>query len=395
MQKSSAGKNSLLIGPLPKNQASGVSLGFDSLVSGFRSAGLPFCVVDTVRLGMVANPGRLNARRAMGSLMAVISAWYRIPGAHSVYMTIASSRLGFLRDFLIIWAAVICRKRIITHLKGGGYAEFYANQPAWLRGIIRETLNRVTNIVVLGELLKSQFDFVDRSDEGLIVIPNGLLPGSEYAESSGKSIQDGETIRLLYLSNMVPSKGYMDLLKACELLRSRGVDICCDFCGAFLDPAIDKMVEGKDLKRQFQAEVDKLGLERVVVFHGTVRGERKRALLSAAHVFVLPTYYPWEGQPISIIEALAVGTPVISTAYKGIPEQVLDGFNGRLVSPCEPSEIANAVESIVADEDAYRTMSQNCIRHFEKHFRREVHLERLVSLISNSHVPADRFVSQQ
>ena len=60
----------------------------------------------------------------------------------------------------------------------------------------------------------------------------------------------------------------------------------------------------------------------------TIAGDEKEKLYSEADIFLLPTYYLGEGQPISIIEALSYGLPVISTNFRGIPEQIKNNENG-------------------------------------------------------------------
>ena len=114
----------------------------------------------------------------------------------------------------------------------------------------------------------------------------------------------------------------------------------------------------------------------------TTRRYQAKNLLSRAHVFVLPTSYPWEGQPISIIEALAYATPVVATPYRGIPEQVIDGLNGYLIPPGNPQEIARAVGKILQSPDHYQELSQNALTHFQDHFKREVHLQALIKAIA-------------
>jgi glycosyltransferase involved in cell wall biosynthesis len=134
---------------------------------------------------------------------------------------------------------------------------------------------------------------------------------------------------------------------------------------------------------QFIKLIEDSGLEKCVAYHGVVVGRRKEELIKLAHLFVLPTSYPWEGQPISIIEALAFGTPVVATRYRGIPEQVIDGYNGFLVAPNAPEDIAGAVKKIATDSDLYSTLSRNAISHFQGNFTQEVHLHRLISVILN------------
>ena len=79
----------------------------------------------------------------------------------------------------------------------------------------------------------------------------------------------------------------------------------CDFCGEFMDTvASDGTHESADAAQaRFRRTIGEWGLDSYAEYHGVVRGAHKIEFLRRAHVFVLPTWYPWEGQPMSIIEA--------------------------------------------------------------------------------------------
>jgi len=373
----------LLIGPLPKHESYGVGLGFDSLVSGFSTTKCDAKVIDIDAHSVNTKVGAFSIVRAMHGVYAVLSAWVALPGRQALYMTIASSRLGFARDMLIIWAAAWTNARIILHLKGGGYKEFYARQPGWLKRLIAITLGKSTHIVVLGNLLRSQFDFVPSIDAKLRVIPNGLTRGLNVPEHSKRLELRKRPFNILYLSNLIPSKGYLTLLEACaRLQRTTDVDFVCNFCGAFTQTVNENhTLSAEQQKHEFFERIKRSGLRDNVLYHGTVGGKAKQKALEDAHVLVLPTWYPWEGQPISIIEALAFWTPVISTHHKGIPEQVMEGINGYLVPPDDPEALVQALLQIVRDEDEYELMSRAARQHFVTNFTREMHLNRLMQLI--------------
>lgn len=90
-----------------------------------------------------------------------------------------------------------------------------------------------------------------------------------------------------------------------------------------------------------------LELEGRVSFLGAVPRERVLWLFHAADASVLPS--AWENFPHTIVEALAVGCPVIASAVGGVPEVVRDGENGLLVAPRDQAELAEAIERFFAD----------------------------------------------
>ena len=80
-----------------------------------------------------------------------------------------------------------------------------------------------------------------------------------------------------------------------------------------------------------------------------VAGSEKKALYGKSHVFCLPTYYPYEGQPISILEAYATGCVVVTTEHSGIPEVFRDGVNGFAVETKSAESIRQVLEQIARD----------------------------------------------
>lgn len=375
----------LLIGPRSSEKITyGMSIGFDLLISGFEERNLPHIIIDR-SLGMA---GRTVGAFSFGGMIATVlmlgAFLINLPRVGIIYLTIGTSRAGFLRDMMMIWAGWLLGKRIVLHLKGGGFLSFYEQNPGWFKFLLRHAITRAKAVIVLGELLKDQFQFVPGVEARLAVVPNGLPQKSGRVESiPGKTIHAGEPFKLLYLSNMIPSKGYLDLLEACRLLHfDRGIPIQCDFCGAFITTVNDDMGSSPaEAETVFRTLIRQKGLDSIVHYHGTVRGDKKRKMLQNAHLFLLPTAYPWEGQPISIIEAMACGLPVIATRYRGIPEQVIDGYNGLLLEQKSPQEIAAAVERVWRDPPLYEQFSRQAVSHFRQHFTREAHLNRLIPAI--------------
>jgi glycosyltransferase involved in cell wall biosynthesis len=153
-------------------------------------------------------------------------------------------------------------------------------------------------------------------------------------------------LRVLFLSNLLPGKGHEELADAfMGLDEGSKASIRIDLAGAF---------ESERAKAQFLAKV---GGDQRIQYHGTVAGERKRALFDRAHVFCLPTYYPYEGQPISILEAYAAGCAVITTNHSGIPDVFRDGVNGIQVAKRSVGDLRVALERALKEPETLRQMA--------------------------------------
>lgn len=123
------------------------------------------------------------------------------------------------------------------------------------------------------------------------------------------------------------------------------------------------------------SEIARLGLDGAVELLGT-RGD-VHELLAAADVFVLSSES--EGMPMSVLEAMAAGLPVVASAVGGVPEVVRDGETGALVPPRDPAALAEAIRLLVADPALRQRFGDAGRRRVEREFAvadfRRAHLE--------------------
>ena len=372
----------LACGPRAKFAVTGVALAFDLLIQELERGQLKHRLVDATYRGVVSKSGTFAIGRAIETICVIAMVWWHLLFCKIYYATMSSSPVGFIRDYLTIGLARLLGRRTVLHLHGGGFEDFYTSQKPWLQRLIRSNLNRTDTIVVLGELLKEQFycagEFVKPK---LAVVPNGLTLGVDEPVAVVKTLPKGGSLQLLYLSSLMPSKGFFDVLQSMVLLEQQSPGrYHLNLCGSFVDAKTETAVEVHD-EATLHAYIAKLELGECVTYHGQVLGEEKNLQFAQANVFLLPTSYPWEGQPLSIIEALAFSIPVISCCHKGIPELVEDGKTGLFVKPEAPDAIASAVIEMTTDSNRYSKMSHAAREHYEANFRRDVHLERLISVI--------------
>ena len=163
-------------------------------------------------------------------------------------------------------------------------------------------------------------------------------------ELETKFVQDGP-LRVLYLSNMIAEKGCLLLRDAVQSINAqRPGAILLDYAGGFV-------TDGEK-----EAFLDSIADSDYIAYHGIVKGAAKRELLLQAHILALPTFYPYEGQPICILEGYAAGCAVLTTDHSGIFDTFTPGQNGwevekesktsteRAILQCLESR--NAVEQI-------------------------------------------------
>lgn len=246
------------------------------------------------------------------------------------YITLAQTRLGLWRDGIWIWLAALSGSRVLAHLHGGYFRKLFDKDLDRLgRGFARATLNHLQGIIVLDPSFIHIFQGLV-PEERIFVLRNGI---PEFcSDTPWQSVQQqraGQSdLRVTFLSNLVPGKGFDTFLEAAAFLR--GENFLFNLAGAAPKP---------EIAAQVAAFVAAHRLENRVHMLGKILGTEKHRLLLQSDVFVFPSSLS-EGQPIVIIEALAAGLPVISTARGCIPAIVRDGINGFIVPENNPEAIA-------------------------------------------------------
>lgn len=371
-------------GPRAKNGVTGVALAFDLLAEGLRDKNIKYFIVDATRGVVVAKSGSFSLRRAWDTVCVILSVWRHLLRCNIYYATMSTSSVGFVRDYLTVGFAKLLGRKTLLHLHGGGFEDFYLDSKPWLRRLIRANLRRTDIIIVLGEILKEQFYCAGKFVKPkLVVIPNGLTLGVDEPKVHLKKLPSDDRIELLYLSSLMPSKGFFDVLEAMRLLEIKNPGrYHLNLCGSFVNATTERVIDVYD-EKTLQSYLSIHYLKDCVTIHGQVKGDEKQRQFNNAHIFLLPTSYPWEGQPLSIIEALAFAIPVISCYHKGIPELIKDGKTGCFVDARSPEALAGAVCSLSRDDTRYKAMSEQAREHYVQNFKREVHLDRLIGAIQD------------
>ena len=136
------------------------------------------------------------------------------------------------------------------------------------------------------------------------------------------------------------------LLFAGRLGPQKAVGVLLEALGRISDVTLVIAGDGPE-RPALEGRVAELGLDARVRFLGSVPRETVLRLFRASDASVLPS--AWENFPHTVVEALAVGCPVIATAVGGVPEVVRDGENGLLVPPGDAAALADSIERFFGD----------------------------------------------
>ena len=280
------------------------------------------------------------------------------------YLAITCHGLSFLKDAPFVLLCKLFRCRIVIHQHNKGMSEDVRRWP--YRRLLPLTYRNAT-VILLSERLYPDIERFVRH-ENVTICPNGIVVHKE-----GGSRRINDVPMLLYFSNMLESKGAIDLLDALALLREKGVSFHCVFAGA--------ETREIDVKR-FSLEVKKRHLEGVTRFLGPKMGKEKEHLFTTADIFVFPTYYKNECFPLVILEAMAHHLPVITTDEGGIPDIVKDGENGLICGKRDPQSLADCMLRMIENKELRVRMGKDGYKKYKQSFTEEQFEERMVGILS-------------
>lgn len=275
-----------------------------------------------------------------------------------IYFTGAESVAGNLKDLLFYLACVGKLDRVVMHLHGGaGMRRLMRGPTGFFRWLNWPFLRRFGAVIVLGERMRDIFRGA--------VPPQRLKFIANFAEEThftshpqiDAKFDNPVPLQLLFLSNPLPGKGHAEIVVAFSRLAPHYQQkLRINFAGRFFDP-------NEELRfRQTIAPFAELN------YLGILSGEPKRLALANAHIFLLPTYYPYEGQPISILEAFASGCAVITTDHSGIFDTFTDGVNGYAVEKQSAESLKKAFETITDGSEVMRRFAHENLDHAHANF---------------------------
>jgi glycosyltransferase involved in cell wall biosynthesis len=182
--------------------------------------------------------------------------------------------------------------------------------------------------------------------------------------------------RILSVGRLVAFKGFEHLIEACAELAAGGLDFVCDIVG-----------DGP-LRDTLQAKIDKLNLSARIKLLGSLSQRAVLERIQAADIFALASTTDAKGAtdvfPTVILEAMASARPVVSTRLAGIPELVIDGETGELISPGDVRALADALEQLLRDRELRVRYARAGRARIEQHFRIENTVAPLIHSLEQS-----------
>ena len=245
---------------------------------------------------------------------------------------IKSSQNGsFIRKSIVLFIAKFFGKKTIFHIHGGEFDLFYWKSPHFIKKIITNVLDKSDLILVLSEQWK-KIILKMSSNNNIKILYNPTIIKESVSSCS-------EEVNTLFMGRIGTRKGAYDIIEAAKSLQNNNIKI---------------MLYGDGEIEQVQKLIDKNNLNNKIKIGGWIKGDDIDKAYNKADIFILPSYN--EGLPMSVLEAMSYGLPVISTPVGGTPEAVEDGVNGFLIQPGDYKTLAEKIDLLANNKELREQM---------------------------------------
>ncbi len=344
------GKRFLLIGPLPNlaiQKTGGARISFSYLIDFFERRQVVHYVINS-------RSHERGWQKIFNPLYVLVAILKNLSKVDVLFVNESKGGAAFLFP-LTFFLARIFGKKIIFRPFGSGLKEQYQASSSWRKWLFRRTvLNADIFYLQTHDLLRFFTALGGRAHKL-------HLPTSREAQTNQvRPNTRPYAARFIFLGQIKKSKGVALLLAAAKEL---GTAYTIHLYGAL-----------EDADFQYLANTPNS------IYQGLLRKEEVLPRLCDYDVLVLPTWFVGEGYPGVLIEAYALGLPVITTRWKAIPEMVEEGKTGLLIEPHSLEDLVKAMRHFNAEN--YPSFSQHARHLFENKFNAEKVLDRVLQEIN-------------
>ncbi len=326
--------------------------GISGVVNNFYEAGLAE-KVDLTYIGTMVEGTKI--RKLLKAMEAYVKFCMKLPGSQIVHVNMASDA-SYYRKSVFIRTAYLFHKKIVIHQHGGDFETFYYRELSpKSRNKVDQVLNMGDVFLVLAPMWKEFFSHMV-NPEKIIIFPDGIFLPEAFEKQYGQH-------KILFLGRLCREKGLQELLQIIPALKEKYKDVKLYLGGIW---------EDKDLKEKAEQYGD------TVTWLGWVSGQEKQKYLEMCDIFVLPSYF--EGQSLSLLEAMASYCAVVASETGGIPQMVTEGETGIFARPKDADSLKAGLLKVLEDEGLCRKLGENARKKVEAEFDIAFCVGKLISI---------------
>lgn len=283
------------------------------------------------------------------------------------YFALSNSGTAFYKDVLLVFLLKLFRVKTVFHIHSKGIKK---NETSKVNYLLYKYVFKNSNVILLSYYLYNDIKtFV--SENNVYICANGIPDVEEIKQNVNDKKQGkcNQIVEILFLSNLIESKGVFVLLEACKIIQNKNISFSCTFVGG----------EGNVTANKFQQKVQELNLGNHVKYVGKKYDEEKIEVFSKADIFAFPTYNETFG--LVNLEAMQYSIPIVSTFEGGIPDVVVDGVTGFLVPQKDVQALAEKLELLIKDPELRIKMGVAGREKYENEFTLQIFETKLRNIL--------------
>lgn len=296
---------------------------------------------DITNESIGVSAGGLSFEKVIRALVNIIKAMFILPTVSVLYATPGLTRFGFIRFAPVILFAILLRKRVVLHYHGARLGKL-ARDP-FLGYFVRWVMIKVNANIFLSHSLMDDAVISAKERDNFYVVPNCI--SDEYFVESLKR-GENESLKLLYLGNLLPEKGVFDAIDVARNLNLDNIDYSLK-------------IIGKGAAEVELEVINTIAPLSNVEFLGPIYGEDKISLIRSCNILLFPSTYDQEAFPLVILECMAAGCSIISYDIGGVRD-MLDG-TGDIVESTS-SAMTLAVKNMKDDGEMFFSKRCGCLK---------------------------------
>lgn len=354
-------RNYILIGPDSKNtnnnHPGGMLTASKGLSQYVERKGISLHIIDNLQSSFPKPPLYRRFYKSCKRFLNLINYLRR----KKVDGVIAFSSSGFSLIEKLIYVFV-CRLFQTPHLLFLRSGHFFNSLNGFSKFIFKFLLKVPQKIAVQGHNWESALKTIGLPEKKIEVIPN-WVPNQNMItnQRDPKKSKHDELPSFIYVGWLVKEKGVLDLV---ECYRKSELLTACKLY----------ILGDGTLYKNLSSQINRYNLKEIKMM-GWCDEKTVHQTLKEADILVLPSYA--EGFPNSIMEALSFGLPVISTNIGGIPDSIIDNWNGFIINPGDQSKLKRVMEYFVKDKNLINRFSKNSLKILTERHSQDLNCSKL------------------
>ena len=295
-----------------------------------------------------------------------------------VYYPVTATQMGWIgRDCWCLWICRLFRVKCIAHLRAGHFKLNFARFHPVSKFLVTMACKGISLILLQSECLTDQFqELVPAKRVG--VIRNSV----NVHEYDTQDLDDYDRSQIFFMGHLTKAKGYCDLVRAMPLVLKKHPNAKFCFAGTlrrgernvFFNQITGEKIIYED-PIDFHEETLRGLYSKNYNFLGLITGKTKLYWLRKTNIYVLPSYS--EGLSKTILEAMAVGKPIICTPVGAHKDIIRDGTNGFFVSPGDSDAIARRICKLLKDQDLRMRIARENYKYVRENFALDIVIEKM------------------